>query len=235
MGIGSFMREAVLESVFLGALKKAWNLGTKLYHGLNLGEKVKDYLVKEKGWEDENLFALALSQASLEPNQQKSIEKGVLLAEELDKKNGTRYARNFRIMVVVNDKNPAHVCNKPSLNILEYIGNTCNDETEVLLAIAVMGAMHDEQILSFEKFMHIAKTYIWPFLEKNGRVIAKAASVKLEEVTEKLEKGNEEWKKSPLWKKLFFNSPKISYKEKKGGKRYVKFLRRALGFWKKRV
>lgn len=164
-------------------------------------KKVISTVIDPKTWEDESFFASDLMAASLNLDQKKIIQDGVLFVEKHDLENGTRYAKNFRIILTVRDKvaDTADTV-RPGINILEEIGTTCKTNEDVFLYMKAIGAMHDP-LLTPEKIIHVGKKDVWPFLQSGGKAIAGT----LTKAEMAVQKRNEEYRKLSLLKKIFTN------------------------------
>ena len=203
MTIGAILGEAFADGVIFSIITKIW----KILEGIftkEIGEKAKEKIGKmidSRSWEDEHFFVLDLAEANLNACQRRAINEGILRAEAYDRANGTRSARNFRIIVTINDmEEGVDPLNRPGKKILEHIAASCNDGREVFLAIQVVGAMHDPKF-SFEKIVHIAKDHWFPFLKAKALGFHAATDANLTKFENAVDKRN----KRPWLSKLFLN------------------------------
>ncbi len=174
MAIAKFMLEALGEGAFLQVLKKAWGWAKKIWLAFGIGASAKDEiskrLVGSKGWEDENFFALDLAEANLSADKKKMICDAVRMVEQYDDVSGTQWAKNFRIIVTIRDREPSPAGIRSGTIILQDLGSTCNSVQEVFCHIIAFGISQDPSS-TLEKFINFSKTSVWPFIsEKAGGV-----------------------------------------------------------------
>lgn len=208
MGFKNFAFEAFKEQIFVNVVKRAWDFARSLVTDQVMGatkEKVKE-IIDHRGWDDESYFAQDLAESGLDPGKKKIILDGIRLAEKCDRKRGTRTARNFRILVTIHDydERKQRVNDPPGVKIIKEIGEQCENAREVFLYIEALGAMHDPNI-SFEKFVHVFKTSLLPFLiqqKENIKQIKEDVSQTIADYADAIE---EEYEKKCWWKKI----PKI--------------------------
>jgi|GEM_PF-6724873 len=167
MAFGKLVGEALTEGLVFKLLLGAWDLARDMLTDevkSTVKEKLKK-VIDTKGWEDEHYFALDLAQADIDNDSRDVINKGVMLAEQHDKDNGTKSARHFRIIVTLRDKDEGvDPLNRPGMKILKHIADSCADENAVFVTIQVIGAMHDSNF-SMESMMHLVKESWFPFLK----------------------------------------------------------------------
>lgn len=194
-------------------LQKAWEIGkgiiiSSIGEGAeSVGKKIVKKVVDAKGWEDEHYFALDLAEVNFGNDNKKKkdiIEKGMLIAEEYDRQNGTKSARNFRLIVSLKDKVDTPSLPRPGVNILKYVGDKCENEKEVFLLIQAVGAMHDPTF-TLEKFIHVGRTVILPFLQTKGINFVNSIDRNLSKAEAAVQKCNEGFKKRSFLKKLLMN------------------------------
>lgn len=187
-------------------LGKAWQMAKEEFIG-KMGGSIVNTIINPKGREDENYFGADLLEANLTPDQRKIVQDGILLAEEYDKKHGTRSAQDFRIIVTVRDKGVPAGTARPGIKILEDAGKNCNDKEEFFMFMQAVGAMHGS-LMTKEMFFHLAETEILPFLKTKGTAIMKSVASSAKEaatfVESKLNERMEEHKKRK-WTNYFIN------------------------------
>ena len=169
-----FGMEAIGEKVFLKSLTKAWKFAKTVWSGMDSDtkEKVVNRIVDPQGktWDDEHYFRLDLAEASLEPEKQRMIEEGCLIAERYDRINGTHWFRNARVIITAHDDKPNAQGIRPGVIILEDLGARCDNPLEVFASMEAMGAMQDSST-TLEKFTIFFKNSAWPFLKEGYRGI----------------------------------------------------------------
>lgn len=149
-----------------------------------------------KSLKNDHYFWLDLAEANLGSDKKNMIQKAILLAVKEDEKNGTKIARNIIAIVTFNDDNP-NCTVRPGITILEGVGNSSQNEDEVLTFFKACGAMKDTSE-PLEKLMHIGKTKVLPYLEKEAKGVEGA----LNRLSDSLQKRHEEYEKRPWWKRF---------------------------------
>ncbi|MFZ2154007.1 MAG: hypothetical protein WAV16_02135 [Candidatus Moraniibacteriota bacterium] len=214
MAIGGFVSEMLAEGVIFGWIKRIWN---SIFSGV--GQEVVGNFVKNgltpKGLDDENIFAyiFATSQYELVKGKKvlvgtdakwKMAKKTITKLIEEDSVNGTKYMRNFRMIIaldaigrgevtvkvpdpkkpqaapkLVNKPDPKYV--RPGVSILRNMILSCSTEKEFRTYIMLVGAMQNAPFGTLDEMLHWAKAVGLPFLHqaliKTGEVTRDVATV----------------------------------------------------------
>lgn len=204
MAIGRFLTEAVAEGFVFKYLGKIWGFlsGTL---ASKAGEKILESVVDTQGrsLNDELRFSEFLAKAD-DPKNMKPLLKSVIYTlEEEDRRNKTRYVKNFRLILALGAGEPKILKNTkktgkdtsetkeeldpnykpPGLFILEEMLKKCTTEDEFRLAIYVTGAMQDAPFGSFDEFKFWARKTALPM----AITWLQSGSEKATEITTKLE------------------------------------------------
>lgn len=197
--LGQFLFNAFSEDIVVRLARRIWEIAKGTITS-GMGEAVKKKVgdtINSRGWEDESYFALDLAEADLTDDQKKNIQEGMRLAERYDKTRGTHSARNFRIVVTLNDKksDDLKTSKRPGVLILEDLGARCATAKEIFLAIQAVGVMHDPKI-TFEYFLDTCERELLPFLRMKAGEIHAAAKTHVD-VFDAYSR-----KEKPFWKKI---------------------------------
>jgi len=199
MAIGGFVSEMLAEGVIFNWIRRAWSA---IFSGVGQ-EVVSDFVKKgltPKGLDDENIFAyiFATSQYELAKGKKvlvgteakwKMAKKTIAKLIEEDSENGTKYVRNFRMIIaldaigrgevtvkvpdpkkpqaapkLVSKPDPKYV--RPGVSILRDMILSCSTEKEFRTYIMLIGSMQNAPFGTLDEMMHWSKTVGLPFLHQ---------------------------------------------------------------------
>lgn len=193
MAIGNFVSEMLAEGIIFRWLTKIW---TAFKSGMS-NPMVQEFFQKKlipKGLDDESIFSGILAKADMR-GKKKQFVKVLNIMEKDDRLNGSKYIRNFRLIVAIDavgrnmfirreklDANGKVVSVKYSPNpgyvhsgqtILESLAEECNTDAEMIQYIMATGMMQDAPFGTLDELKHWFFSTGWPWFQQQYDTIFK--------------------------------------------------------------
>lgn len=179
-----------------------------------------------KGLDDESVFSFVLAKADMK-GKKLELVRVLNQLEATDKVAGTRYVRNFRLIVAMDaigrgkvkvekkDKEgrvvevkdiPDPTWVHPGLSILELLAEECRSDAEMIQFIMACGAMQDAPFGTLDELKRWAKKAAWPWISAQWNGLksgVKSACQSGEQYYQGLEASMDDFDSQPLWQKIF--------------------------------